>query len=121
MSEKLDGVRGYWNGQSIISKHGNEITCPQWFIDQLPNNISLDGEFWIGRGTFELTNGILNSSKDSINWKRITLMIFDIPNSIKPYESRICDLNNNLLLQQQQQSSNNIQKRILVVNIVFTF
>ena len=65
MSEKLDGVRGYWNGQSMISKHGKEIICPQWFIDQLPkNDISLDGEFWLGRGTFELTNGTLHSSKD---------------------------------------------------------
>ena len=56
MSEKLDGVRGYWNGQSMISRQGKEISCPQWFIDQFPKNISLDGEFWLGRGTFELTN-----------------------------------------------------------------
>src|SRR6185437_10219019 len=104
MSEKLDGVRGYWNGQSMISRHGKEIICPQWFIDQFPKNISLDGEFWLGRGTFELTHGILQSSKDSIDWKRVVYFVFDSPNSTKPYESRICDLDNLL-----QQSSNNIQ------------
>jgi DNA ligase 1 len=36
MSEKLDGVRGYWNGQSMISRYGKEIICPTWFIEQLP-------------------------------------------------------------------------------------
>src|SRR5271165_5767240 len=98
MSEKLDGVRGYWNGQTMISKHGKEIMCPVWFIEELPKNTSLDGEFWLERGTFELTNGILHSSKDSMEWKRISFFVFDSPNSTKPYETRISDLTN--ILQQ---------------------
>lgn len=105
MSEKLDGVRGYWNGQSMISRHGKEISCPQWFIDRLPKDISLDGEFWIGRGSFELINGILQSSEDSIDWKRISFFVFDLPNSNEPYEVRMCDLDNLL-----QQTSNYIQR-----------
>src|SRR5271165_34675 len=104
MSEKLDGIRGYWNGQTMISRNGKEIMCPAWLTEQLPNNISLDGEFWLGRGTFELTNGILQSFKDSMDWKRITFLVFDSPNSIKPYESRVSDLYN-----LQEQTPNHIQ------------
>jgi ATP-dependent DNA ligase len=43
MSEKLDGVRAYWNGQKLISRHSKEILCPNWFTQEL-NKISLDGE-----------------------------------------------------------------------------
>jgi DNA ligase-1 len=101
----LDGVRGYWNGQTIISKHGKEIMCPTWFIDQFPKDNSLDGEFWLGRGTLELTNRILQSSKESLDWKRVIFVVFDFPNSKEPYEIRIRDLNNLL----HQQPSNHIQ------------
>jgi DNA ligase 1 len=103
MSEKLDGIRSYWNGKNMISRHGKEIKCPVWFIEQFPTNISLDGEIWFGRGTLEFVNEILNSSKDLIEWKGIYFMIFDLPNSNEPYEIRIRDLSN------IQFSSNNIQ------------
>ena len=31
VSEKLDGVRGYWNGQQLISRKGNPFSAPKWF------------------------------------------------------------------------------------------
>ena len=34
--------------------------CPNWFIEELPKDISLDGELWMGRGTFEKLNKYSN-------------------------------------------------------------
>jgi DNA ligase 1 len=43
VSEKLDGVRGYWNGQQLSTRNGNILSPPPWFIKNWPN-ISMDGE-----------------------------------------------------------------------------
>jgi DNA ligase-1 len=43
LSEKLDGVRAYWDGQSLISRLGNRFHAPDWFLAGLPA-IPLDGE-----------------------------------------------------------------------------
>ena len=99
MSEKFDGVRAYWNGQLFISRYGKEISCPSWFIEEIPKDISLDGELCLGEGSnFELVKAILNSNNenDGISWKNINYMVFDSPNSNQPYESRMCDISNHL-------------------------
>jgi DNA ligase-1 len=94
ISEKLDGVRAHWNGSAIVSKHGKGIWCPDWFIENFPANISLDGELWCNRGAFELLNGVLGSAEDSLSWKQISYMIFDLPSSEEPFEIRMRDLKN---------------------------
>ena len=43
MSEKLDGVRGYWDGKQLLSKNGNVFYPPAAFIHDLPP-FSLEGE-----------------------------------------------------------------------------
>ena len=35
MSEKLDGIRAYWNGKNLISRGGKIIHAPSWFIKKL--------------------------------------------------------------------------------------
>src|SRR5262245_58339892 len=47
MSEKLDGFRAYWDGQKFISRLGNLIHAPDWFMAGLPD-VPLDGELWLG-------------------------------------------------------------------------
>src|SRR6478609_7109030 len=32
MSEKLDGVRAYWDGQQFLSRQGNLYHAPDWFV-----------------------------------------------------------------------------------------
>ena len=56
LSEKLDGVRAYWDGKSLISRLGNRFHAPDWFLEGLPE-IPLDGELWIGRKAFQRTVG----------------------------------------------------------------
>ena len=96
ISEKMDGIRAFWNGITLISRNGTEIKSPNWFIEQLPKDISLDCELWGGRGTFETLIGRLNSS-DIVGWERIHLMVFDLPNSGEPYEMRMRNLSNQIL------------------------
>lgn len=91
----MDGIRAFWNGIMLISKNGTEIKCPHWFIEQLPKDISLDCELWGGRGTFETLVGRLKSI--DVEWERIHLMVFDLPNSGEPYEMRMRNLSNLIL------------------------
>ena len=48
VSEKLDGVRAYWNGESFFSRSGNQYFPPAFFTEGLPKDIHLDGELWLG-------------------------------------------------------------------------
>ena len=52
VSEKLDGVRAYWNGSRLLSRNGNVFPAPDWFVADFPK-VPLDGELWGGRGTFD--------------------------------------------------------------------
>jgi DNA ligase-1 len=51
LSEKLDGVRAYWDGSNFYSREGNPFPVPAWFKVGLPN-CALDGELWCGRQKF---------------------------------------------------------------------
>lgn len=51
MSEKLDGVRCYWNGSVMYTRNGNKIYAPREWVANLPK-IALDGELWSGRDSF---------------------------------------------------------------------
>lgn len=107
-SEKLDGVRAYWDGglsrglpasevpyantvkdyrlkRTVIatglwSRTGKVIYAPAYWLDQLPP-ISLDGELWLGPRSFQELTSIVSTkdgSKDK-EWDRVTLMVFDSP------------------------------------------
>ena len=53
MSEKLDGVRCYWDGKSLYSRNGNIFYPPAYFVKALPKNFALDGELWTKRDDFQ--------------------------------------------------------------------
>ena len=46
ISEKLDGVRCFWDGKQMFSRNGNLFVPPAWFAEILPKDIALDGELW---------------------------------------------------------------------------
>jgi len=48
----MDGIRAYWDGVRLLSRQGKQLFAPLAFTKELPN-ISLDGELWMGRGSFE--------------------------------------------------------------------
>lgn len=88
MSEKLDGVRAYWNGQKFLSRTGNEYFAPDWFKDGLGAD-PLDGELWIGRGAFQETVSVVRRFDQSDHWKKVKYVVFDLPASTASFEERI--------------------------------
>ena len=89
VSEKLDGVRAYWNGKNLISRQGNIIQAPDWYTEVLPN-IKLDGELWISRAQFEVLSGrVRKKSPVDKEWREIKYMIFDLPESKENFTQRL--------------------------------
>ncbi|KAK0491621.1 DNA ligase/mRNA capping enzyme [Armillaria novae-zelandiae] len=93
MSEKLDGVRTFFDGKNMYSRLGNPFTPPKWFLDHLPKDITLDGELFGGRGEFQSTVSIVKTI-NSPHWKGITFQVFDVPSrGTEPFEDRLEFLN----------------------------
>lgn len=88
ISEKLDGVRGYWDGKDFYSRNGNQFPAPEWFKKGLPST-PLDGELWCGRRQFRQCLSIVRSGVSGQLWKYITYWVFDAPAMKAPYEERV--------------------------------
>ena len=88
LSEKLDGVRAYWDGKSLISRLGNPFHAPDWFLVGLPTT-PLDGELWIGRKAFQKTVGVVRRQDRSDHWKEVAFIAFDAPAVPGPFEDRL--------------------------------
>jgi DNA ligase-1 len=87
LSEKLDGVRAYWDGTGFFSRNGNPFAAPEWFTRGLPNT-PLDGELWIGRKQFQRTVSIVRRSDAAELWNDVRFLIFDAPTLAQPFEQR---------------------------------
>lgn len=88
VSEKLDGIRAYWDGHNLISRGGQVLAAPDWFIQDLPD-FALDGELWIGRLKFEETLSIVMTQTPHDGWKKVGYHIFDVPNARGGLMSRL--------------------------------
>lgn len=97
MSEKLDGVRAYWDGKDFISRLGNVFAVPDWYKEGMPS-CHLDGEFWLGRGRFQETSGYVRRQDKGNYWRQIKYMVFDAPNISGGFEERIRTLRRSILL-----------------------
>lgn len=92
VSEKLDGMRGYWDGKRLLTRGGNVINAPVWFAAGWPDH-PLDGELWIGRGKFAETVSTVRSEKpDDAAWRRIHYMLFDLPGHPGTFRERVAAL-----------------------------
>ncbi|PIW01717.1 MAG: DNA ligase [Deltaproteobacteria bacterium CG17_big_fil_post_rev_8_21_14_2_50_63_7] len=91
MSEKLDGVRAYWNGERFLSRAGNAYLAPAWFVEGLGPE-PLDGELWIGRGLFQKTVSVVRRADGGEAWRGVRYVVFDLPASVEPFEARMARL-----------------------------
>jgi DNA ligase-1 len=91
MSEKLDGVRAWWDGQRFLSRLGNAFFAPPWFTAGLPNH-PLDGELWVGRKAFSETVSIVRRQDAGEHWRRVRFLVFDAPSLQAPFEERMASL-----------------------------
>jgi len=94
MSEKLDGVRAYWNGKQFLSRYNNIFHAPEWFLAGLPTH-PLDGELWIARKEFDRVSGLARQQGQSDEWKQVKYLIFDAPEAGGPFEDRVKFLHTN--------------------------
>lgn len=92
VSEKYDGVRGYWDGTQLLTRGGERIVAPEWFVRGLPPT-ALDGELWAGRGRFEETvSTVRQQTPDDAAWRRIRFMVFDLPAAPGSFDQRLARL-----------------------------
>ena len=106
MSEKMDGIRAWWDGgitrgmpksevpwanvakdhirksppiaSGLWSRYGHPIQAPDWFLDKLPN-FPLDGELWAGRKKFQLVSSVVRNLVPDSRWELIAYRAFDAP------------------------------------------
>ncbi len=104
-SEKLDGMRCFWDGgisrglsidivpwantdkagrlvdkvyaTGLWSRYGIAIRAPNFWLDQLPPGIPLDGELYLGRQRFEDTVSITKSFNAGDRWNEVQYKVFD--------------------------------------------
>jgi DNA ligase len=88
MSEKLDGVRAYWDGRQFLSRQGNLFHAPDWFIEDLPET-PFDGELWIDRKKFQRTVSIVRRQDKSDLWAEVRFLVFDAPSATGVFEERL--------------------------------
>jgi DNA ligase-1 len=89
VSEKLDGMRAYWNGKALLSRNGLPIFAPAWFVADFPN-IPMDGELWIARDQFQLLISTVRKHQPVDEaWKKVRYMLFDLPAHNGNFDERV--------------------------------
>ena len=95
MSEKLDGVRGYWNGKQLLTRQGQPLSPPAYFIKDFPP-FAIDGELFSERNHFEEISSITKSFKGD-GWEKLKLYVFDVPDAEGNLFERLAKLKAHLL------------------------
>jgi DNA ligase-1 len=89
ISEKLDGVRGRWDGHRLWARSGASIDPPAWFTAGWPAQ-SMDGELWIARGRFDAISALVRTPGiGGEAWRQVHLMVFDLPGDPGRFEQRV--------------------------------
>lgn len=79
VSEKFDGVRGYWDGEKLLTRGGEPVLAPAWFTAGWPA-VPMDGELWAGRGQFSTAvSTVRQQTPNDQAWRAMRFMVFDLP------------------------------------------
>lgn len=93
VSEKLDGVRGYWDGKQLWTRGGERIAAPAWFTAGWPK-VAMDGELWAGRGQFsKAVSTVRQQTPNEAAWHAMRFMVFDLPAQGGTFSERLPVLN----------------------------
>lgn len=79
MSEKLDGVRAFWDGSQLYSRKNRLLNPPSYFVEKFPP-FAIDGELYSKPQDFENISAIVRSHKHQ-DWNKLKLHVFDVPNA----------------------------------------
>jgi DNA ligase-1 len=75
-SEKFDGIRAYWDGQTLWTRGGKAVPIPQEWRNILPAYIHLDGELFAGYGQRKKAEWFARAGKHA---EFCTYRVFDAP------------------------------------------
>ena len=97
MSEKIDGIRAYWDGKNLWSRTGKEIIAPESFTVDFPEDMTLDGELFMSPTIKSRSSKSLFSKVCSVvrkkepvetEWNNIRFYVFDTVNKELDCEQR---------------------------------
>lgn len=89
VSEKLDGVRAWWDGRRLWFRSGLPIAAPGWFLQSLPTR-PLDGELWLGRGRFDaVAAAVRRQVPVDAEWRSIRYLAFELPGAPGSFAQRV--------------------------------
>ena len=88
VTEKLDGVRCYWDGDTAWSKEGNIIALPNHITKWLPKT-ALDGEIFAGRGRFEIARSAVQYNRWTPD---VNFYVFDKPDAPGNWHQRMLNV-----------------------------
>jgi DNA ligase-1 len=89
VSEKFDGVRGYWDGHQLLTRGGHVVHVPPWFTRNWPK-VAMDGELWAGYGRFSHVSAVVRAAgPDDPVWHAITYHVFDLPTHGGTFDARV--------------------------------
>ncbi len=92
VSEKYDGVRGYWDGKALWTRQGEPIAAPLWFTQGWPQ-VAMEGELWAGRGRFAHAQSTTRrAAPNDADWRTMRFMVFDLPHAPGPFDVRLAAL-----------------------------
>ena len=93
VSEKYDGVRGFWDGRTLRTRGGETVRAPAWFTAGWPE-VPMDGELWAGRGRFSHAQSTTRQQQPGdVAWRQIRFMVFDLPGDKGTFDQRLPALN----------------------------
>jgi DNA ligase-1 len=85
-TEKIDGIRGLWNGRTMRTRSGKIVTLPTRLKRVLPR-VPLDGELYFGRNRFSRANRWINAHDDV--GRGLKYYVFDVIDKKSPYKERV--------------------------------
>lgn len=89
VSEKFDGVRGYWDGHRLLTRGGVVIQAPAWFTHNWPAT-PMDGELWAGYGRFARASAAVRSAgANDPAWHAMSYHVFDLPAYGGDFDARV--------------------------------
>lgn len=86
----MDGIRVYWDGQKLWTRQGLEVVATE-ITSALPSDIKLDGELWMGRGSFHQLVSQFQSNEEPLELAGdVRLAVIDVPSqTTKSHKDRI--------------------------------
>ncbi len=114
VSEKLDGVRAYWDGRNLLSRNGKILAAPGGWSAHFPP-FALDGELYTARGEFEKIQSIvMDKAPNEAAWSEIKFYVFDVPEASGGLLERLSELEKFILQNPQAGQNLKIIKQVKV-------